>query len=118
MQHIRWSDVEVEHLNPLLDRQYFSTPAVTLARFRLRQGAVVPMHSHHNEQLSWVKEGAVRFTFSDGEPIVVRRGEMLSIPPNAPHQAEALEESQVIDVFIPARADWASHADDYLRGPK
>ncbi len=114
---IRWNDLEKESLNPLLERQFISTAGVTLARFVLRQGVMVPEHSHPNEQLAYVLEGALKFTIA-GQEHVVRGGEVLCIPPNVPHRAEALEDTLDLDVFVPARADWHSEKDQYLRGPK
>ncbi len=111
---IRWTDVPNEQLNPLLERQYLSTEGVTLARFLLRKGVVVPEHSHPNEQLAYVLQGALRFRMGSDE-VVVRAGEVLCIPPNVPHMAEALEDTMVLDVFVPARADWAGDQDHYLR---
>jgi len=111
---VRWTEIETEHLNPLLERQFISTAGVTLARFLLRKGVVVPEHSHPNEQLAYVLEGALRFTVA-GETMVVRAGEVLCIPPNVPHQAEALEDTIDLDVFVPSRADWEGGGSGYLR---
>ncbi len=111
---VRWNDVPTEQLNPLLERQFLSTAGLTMARFLLRKGLVVPEHSHPNEQLAYVLEGALKFTV-EGKDIVVRSGEVLCIPPNAPHMAEALEDTIDLDIFVPARADWDGKDDTYLR---
>ncbi len=103
---VRWNEVVTENLNPLLERQFLSTAGLTLARFRLRKGVVVPAHSHPSEQLAYVVEGALKFTI-EGREIVVRAGEVLCIPPNVPHAAEALEDTLDLDVFSPPRADWS-----------
>jgi quercetin dioxygenase-like cupin family protein len=86
-----------------------------LARIFLRRGAVVPRHSHRNEQITYVLEGALEFTLDDGEVMVVRAGELLVIPPDVPHQAVALEDTLDLDVFAPPRADWIAGTDAYLR---
>jgi unsaturated pyranuronate lyase len=114
LQHIRWSDHEMEQLNPLLARQLAVGENVMVARIVLKKGCVVPMHHHHNEQISCMLEGALRFELG-GENIVVRAGEVLAIPPNLPHLAEALEDSVALDVFSPPREDWINKTDDYLR---
>ncbi len=113
----RWKEIEAEHLNPLLERQFLSGENVTLARFLLRKGVLVPEHSHPNEQLAYVVEGALRFTIA-GKETIVRTGEVLCIPPNIPHQAEALEDTIDLDVFVPTRTDWAGTGDAYLRQSK
>jgi quercetin dioxygenase-like cupin family protein len=88
-----------------------------LARVLLKKGCVVPEHSHLNEQLTYIVEGALKF-WIDGKEIVVNAGEVLTIPRNMPHKAEALMDTIDLDVFNPPRADWLNKADDYLRGEK
>src|SRR6266403_3958608 len=114
LKYVRWSEVELETLNPLLQRQLIVGHEVMLARVLLKKGCVVPMHSHVNEQLSYILEGALKF-FIDGKEIVVRAGQVLTIPPNMPHQAEALEDTVDLDIFHPPRADWLNKTDHYLR---
>jgi quercetin dioxygenase-like cupin family protein len=104
----------VEHLNPMIDRQFVSGEQGMLARLLLRAGCIVPLHSHENEQITYILEGALKFTIQ-GEEIVVRAGEILVIPPHMPHSAEALEDTIDLDVFSPPRADWISGTDAYLR---
>ncbi len=114
----RWSDIPPESLNPLLTRQFVTGAQAMLARIDLKKGAVVPRHSHANEQISWITEGALRFTL--GEPgaerqQVVRAGEVLVIPGGLPHAAEALEDTVDFDIFAPPREDWIRRDDAYLR---
>ena len=114
LKHIRWNDVEKEKLNPLLDRQMITGDELMLARILLKKGCVVPEHSHMNEQLTYVVEGALKF-WIDGKEIVVRTGEVLCIPSHMPHKAEALEDTVDVDVFYPPRQDWLNKTDGYLR---
>lgn len=115
MQHVPWSTVLLEDLNPLLQRQFVVGKNVMLARVLLKRGCVVPEHSHINEQLTYILEGALKF-WIDGKEIVVNAGEVLLIPPHMPHKAEALEDTVDLDVFNPPRADWIDGSDRYLRG--
>lgn len=114
LRHIAWSSVEVEALNPLLGRQFVVGQNVMLARVLLKKGCIVPEHSHHNEQITYILEGALRFGI-DGKQIVVNAGEVLTIPPNMPHSAEALVDTVDLDIFNPPRADWMNKTDSYLR---
>jgi quercetin dioxygenase-like cupin family protein len=114
LKHIAWNDVEAERLNPLLDRQMITGEQVMLARVLLKKGCVVPEHSHHNEQLTYILEGALKF-WIDGREIIVRAGQVLCIPPHMPHKAEALEDTVDLDVFHPPRQDWLDKTDGYLR---
>jgi quercetin dioxygenase-like cupin family protein len=114
LRHIAWSSVEVEALNPLLGRHFVVGQNVMLARVLLKQGCIVPEHSHHNEQITYILEGALKF-WIDGQEIVVNAGEVLTIPPNMPHRAEALVDTVDLDIFNPPRADWINRTDAYLR---
>jgi quercetin dioxygenase-like cupin family protein len=114
LRHLPWSSVEVEELNPLLGRQLVVGRDVMLARVLLKKGCIVPEHSHPNEQVTYILEGALQF-WINGKIIVVYAGEVLTIPPNMPHKAEALEDTVDLDIFYPPRADWMSGTDAYLR---
>jgi quercetin dioxygenase-like cupin family protein len=113
-KHIAWKNVEREQLNPLLDREMVVGDKIMLARVLMKKGAHVPMHQHHNEQVTYILEGALKFSIG-GKEIVVRAGEVLCIPSNIPHEAWALEDTVDLDVFDPPREDWLSKTDNYLR---
>lgn len=114
LQHIRLQDMPVEHLNPLIDRQFVAGERSMLARIILRKGSIVPQHSHDNEQITYVLEGALKFVI-EGRELIIRSGEILVIPSNLPHSAEALEDTVDLDIFCPPREDWISGTDAYLR---
>jgi quercetin dioxygenase-like cupin family protein len=114
MKYIPWNTIKLEDLNPLLQRQLIVGEDMMIARVLLKKGAVVPRHSHHNEQITYILEGALKF-FIDGKEIVVSAGEVLCIPRNMPHEAVALEDTVDLDVFNPPRADWLDGSDEYLR---
>jgi quercetin dioxygenase-like cupin family protein len=114
LQHIPWSAVELEQLSPLLHRQFVVGQDVMVARVLLKKGCIVPEHSHVNEQITYILNGALKF-WIDGKVLVVRSGEVLTIPPNMPHKAEAVEDTEDIDIFTPPRADWINKDDAYLR---
>jgi quercetin dioxygenase-like cupin family protein len=83
----------------------------------LKKGDDVPQHSHENEQLTYILEGALHFWLGEkGErELTVRAGEVLVIPSNLPHRALALEDTLDVDVFNPPRQDWLDGTDAYLR---
>jgi len=113
-KYIPWSTVEHEKLNDLIDREMVVGDKLMLARVFLKKGAHVPEHHHHNEQVTYILEGALKFAI-DGKEIVVRAGEVLCIPSNMPHEAWALEDTLDLDVFNPPREDWLNKSDNYLR---
>jgi quercetin dioxygenase-like cupin family protein len=117
LQYVPWHTIPLEELNPLLQRQFVVGQEIMVARVLLKKGCIVPEHSHHNEQLTYIVEGALKF-YIDGKEIVVHAGEVLCIPSNMPHKAEALEDTVDLDVFAPPRADWINKTDAYLRREK
>jgi quercetin dioxygenase-like cupin family protein len=114
IQYIRLAEMPLERLNPFVDRQFVFGEKGMLARLVLRAGASVPLHSHENEQITYILEGALKFNLPDRE-VTVRAGEILVIPAHVPHSAEALEDTVDLDLFCPPRADWISGTDAYLR---
>ena len=115
METFVWGSEPIEPLNERIGRQMLNGEAMTLARITLAQGAVVPEHSHPNEQIATVLSGRVRFRLGDEERVVDALASVL-IPGGVPHEVEALEDSVVLDAFAPRREDWLRGDDAYLRG--
>ncbi|HKW11670.1 MAG TPA: cupin domain-containing protein [Gemmatimonadaceae bacterium] len=113
----RWEEMPREKVSAMLDRRLITGDRIMLAHVYLKKGCVVPKHSHENEQFTYILEGALRFWIGEGEKeeVVVRAGEVLHIPSNLPHKAEALEDTLDVDVFSPPREDWLNKTDSYLR---
>jgi quercetin dioxygenase-like cupin family protein len=113
----RWDDLPRERVTEMLDRKLIWGDRIMLAHVFLKKGCIVPRHSHDNEQFTYILDGALRFWIGDdeAEEIVVRAGEVLWLPSNVPHKAEALEDTLDMDVFSPPRQDWIDKTDDYLR---
>ena len=113
----RWEDMPKERVTDKIDRRLVVGERMMLAHVYLAKGSIVPRHSHENEQLTYILEGALRFWIGEegSEEIVVRAGEVLVIPSHVPHKAEALEDTLDVDVFCPPRQDWLDGTDDYFR---
>jgi len=113
----RWDEIPREELNEKLARRLITGDQLMLAQVYLKKGCVVPKHSHMNEQLTYILEGALRFFVGENgeEEIMVRAGEVLHLPGNVPHQAEAVEDTLDVDIFYPPREDWLKKTDSYLR---
>jgi quercetin dioxygenase-like cupin family protein len=116
MKLYNWLQIEKEQLNPLCARQVIHGEKMTVARIYLKKGAVVPLHTHENEQITVLEQGRLRFTIAGSETLV-EAGQALQIPSHAPHLVEALEDSVAMDLFSPAREDWIRGDDAYLRSP-
>jgi quercetin dioxygenase-like cupin family protein len=113
----RWDDMPKEQVSDVLDRRLITGDRMMLSHVYLKKGAVVPRHSHENEQITYILEGGLRFWIGEDESemIDVRAGEVLHIPSFVQHKAEALEDTLDVDVFSPPRQDWLDKTDDYLR---
>ena len=113
----RWDDMPKEQVSDVLDRRLITGDRMMLTHVYLKKGAVVPRHSHENEQITYILEGGLRFWIGEDESemIDVRAGEVLHIPSHVQHKAEALEDTLDVDVFSPPRQDWLDKTDDYLR---
>ena len=111
----KFDKLETDKLNPLITRQMISGDDATFARLVLLRGAIVPRHHHRSEQYTMIFSGALKFLFDDGSETTVHAGEVLMIPANVPHSAEALEDTVDFDFFSPRREDWIRKDDAYLR---
>jgi quercetin dioxygenase-like cupin family protein len=109
-----WDHVPEEQLNPNICRRVIHGEKMTIAQIRLRKGAMVAEHRHDHEQTSMIQQGRLRFVVA-GEEAMLQAGDILMIPPGAPHSVEVLEDCVVVDMFSPARDDWQRGDDAYLR---
>ena len=107
----RWDEIALEKITDMFSQKVVSGEREMLAQIYLKRGALVPMHAHESEQMTYVLQGALRFLV-DGEEIIVREGEVLHIPAQVPHQAEALDDTFELDVFSPIRKEWLDIADE------
>lgn len=90
----------------LLDRRRVIGEQAMISHVHLQKGCFVPSHAHANEQFVCMLKGRLHFVLNEGtaaprEEITIAAGEVLHLPPNVPHSAEALEDTLVLDVFAP-----------------
>lgn len=116
VRHYRWTDMPKEQVTPQLSRRIITGDRMMIAHVYLDKGSVVPQHSHENEQITYILEGALHFRIGAdrSEEVTVRAGEVLHIPSHVPHEAVALEDTLDVDVFSPPRADWLNGTDSYF----
>jgi quercetin dioxygenase-like cupin family protein len=114
--HRRWSEVPLETVTDQISRKLITGQGMMLAQVFIKKGAIVPKHQHHNEQFTYILEGGLRFYMGEdgAEVIDVMAGEVLHIPSNVWHKAEALEDTLDVDVFNPPRQDWLDKTDAYF----
>src|SRR3954465_1570444 len=116
-RHFRWESMPRARPSEKLSPRMITGERMMITHVYLKKGCVVPRHQHANEQITYVLEGALRFRLGPAgdEQVDVRAGEVLTIPPDLPHSAEALEDTLDVDVFGPPRQDWLDGTDAYLR---
>lgn len=112
-----WDEMPRESVSPMLDRRLITGDRMMLAHVYLKKGCIVPKHSHENEQITYILEGALKFWIGEDQKqeVIVRAGEVLHIPSHVPHMAEALDDTLDVDMFDPPRQDWLNKTDSYLR---
>lgn len=120
VRHEKWDEMKHEQVTDDIARRLFTGERLMLAHVYLDKGAIVPTHRHENEQVTWIVSGALRFWIGeegsdDIREVVVAAGEVLHIPSNVPHKAEALEDTFDVDVFSPPRQDWLDGTDSYFQ---
>jgi quercetin dioxygenase-like cupin family protein len=100
-------DEGMQSPEPGLRRQVMSyTDSLMLVRHKMEKGWLGTKHSHPHEQMVYVVHGHLVFEYPDGK-FEFRTGESFIVPGNVEHQASALEDSEVLDIFTPYREDYA-----------
>ena len=100
-----WDAVPRERISELIGRRMIYGEKVMLVRWEFARGCHVEMHRHPNEQVSVVEAGQLRMTIG-GEDVILEPGSIRVIPPDALHDAEALVDTIVVDIFSPPREDF------------
>ena len=117
IKKISWDEVPTEVVTPSMERKIVSGDKMMIARMKFKDGFLVPLHSHVNEQITQVISGTMRFWFGDDKNQVMdlHAGDVIVIPENVPHEALMIGDVEEIDSWAPPRADWLDGTDDYLR---
>ena len=110
----RWDEIALEKVTEVISRKIVTGEREMLTQIYLKRGALVPMHKHESEQITYVLQGGLKFLVG-GDEVIVREGEVLVIPSWLEHQAEALDDTLTLDIFSPIRQDWLDGTDDYFR---
>lgn len=99
----------VPMLTGIVRRTLGTTDEVMLCEFKLESGAVVPEHSHMNDQTGYVISGKLELRIGD-QVRVLSAGESYAIPGGVIHSATALEPVVLLDAFSPPRNDYRTEA--------
>jgi quercetin dioxygenase-like cupin family protein len=116
-QHISWNEVELENVNPHMTRRIVTGERLTVARIYFKDGFLVPLHSHEQEQVTQVISGRMHFRLGANreKTVDLGPGDVIVIPSNLPHEALCIGDVEEMDTWSPRRDDWLNKTDDYLR---
>lgn len=119
-RHVPWDSLPWEDVTDTIRRRIVTGDAMMIAQVFLDKGAVVPKHSHLNEQITYIVSGALHFRLGENleREVTVGAGEVLHIPAHLPHEATALEDTLDVDIFSPPRADWLDGSDSYFHAAR
>lgn len=98
-------DINAREVFPGFHGRFIHTEQSTLAFWEIDENAVIPEHNHFHEQVMQVYEGEFELQL-DGETHILKPGDVLVIPPNAPHGGKALTTCKVLDTFTPVREEY------------
>ncbi|MGM5470166.1 cupin domain-containing protein [Flavobacteriaceae bacterium LMO-SS05] len=117
LKKINWTDVKEEQVNPSMKRKLIYGEKIMIAKMEFKDGFIVPLHSHENEQITQVQKGTIRFWFGSQkeQQIDLHAGETIVIPGNLPHEALMIGDVEETDTWAPPRQDWIDGTDDYLK---
>lgn len=85
--------------------------SMLMTEFLLRKDAILPEHSHPNEQTGYLVKGKIRLFIGDASEELVP-GDSWNIAKDVLHRAEILEDSVAIEVFSPVREDYLKFVND------
>ena len=116
-QYLNWDEVELESVNPQMTRRIVTGERLTVARIYFKDGFLVPLHSHVQEQVTQVISGVLRFWIGANreKTMDLGPGDVIVIPSNMPHEALCIGDVEETDTWSPRRDDWLNKTDDYLR---
>lgn len=90
-----------------LSRQVLAfNPGMMLVRHLMHPGWQGVRHSHPHEQMVYVVRGKIQFVCGT-ESFEAGGGDSFIVPGGVEHEARAIEESEVLDFFVPFREDYA-----------
>ena len=117
VKKINWAAVPVEQVTPKMERKLVYGEKIMIAKMKFKDGFLVPLHSHENEQITQVISGTIRFWFGKkkDKTFDLNEGDVAVIPSNIPHEALMIGDVEEIDTWTPIREDWLDGTDDYLR---
>ena len=106
-----------ERINDKIERRVISGDQGMIVWWKLKAGARAASHQHPHEQIVWMLKGRMDFRIGSDQRSMIA-GDIAVIPGNIEHEGFFPEDTEVVDVFAPPRADFlAGGAPPYMRAP-
>ncbi len=102
---VGWDELDLEKVTELISRKLIAGDRQMLVQVYLKRGALVPLHAHESEQMTYVLDGMLKVRVAQ-EEVIVRDGEVVRIPSGVLHQTEALADTFELALFSPVRSEW------------
>lgn len=99
------TEIKGKELVPGVVGHYIHGVQTTFGYVTLVKGSVVPDHSHHNEQVTFILEGTLQMWIG-GEEYLLQPGMVHVTPAHVVHSATAMVDCKLIDTFSPPRQDY------------
>jgi quercetin dioxygenase-like cupin family protein len=99
------ADIQIKEIAPGFLSKLIHTSGNTFNFIEVKAGNAVLLHSHMNEQSSFVLEGQFEMTIA-GETQVLEPGSYCIIPSMVQHSGKAITDCKLLDIFNPAREDY------------
>ena len=110
------ASLPVEQVTEKISRRIASGDRGMIVWWNMKAGAHAAAHKHDNEQIAFMLKGKMEFRLG-GERRTCGPGDMVVIPAGVEHEAFFPEDTEVIDVFAPPRADFlAGGTPAYMSG--
>ena len=102
----RLEDLPQDSPAPQVRRRRIMGDKAMISELVIEKGGSAPIHHHDNEQIIMLLSGKLVVTVADAEDggereVVLEGGDVMVLPANLPHGAQALEDCRVIDIFSP-----------------
>jgi quercetin dioxygenase-like cupin family protein len=97
LTRFHWADIELDKVTEMVSRKEVRGDADSLVQTYLKKGAIVPAHTHAGSQWIYVLQGALLVTVGQ-ESVTLHEGDVLFVPEGTLHQAEALDDTFVLDI--------------------
>jgi quercetin dioxygenase-like cupin family protein len=104
-----------ERVTDKISRKIASGDQEMIVWWSMKAGAHATAHKHPHEQIAWILKGKMEFRLGN-ERRTCGPGDVVVIPGGVEHEAFFPEDTEVIDVFAPPRADFLTGGvPDYMK---